>query len=1605
MDVFGLRDGLIDDYAGYVRSFMRLRDQRISEFVEQSIADGRLWPEPSLGLNPTFAPGGSIDELVSEGALHSACAGIFRVNKRADQPLGEPLRLHRHQDDAIRCAAAGRSYVLTTGTGSGKSLGYIIPAVDHVLRTGSGRGISTLIVYPMNALANSQVEELQKFLGGDGAGTPVSYGLYTGQESEKERERMRGEPPDILLTNYVMLELLLTRSRDRPLVKAMAGLRFLVLDELHTYRGRQGADVALLCRRLREAAGASEVLAVGTSATMTSEGTHDERQATVANVAATIFGSPVDPDDVIDEKLRRATPDLDLDDPTVASRLKERVRSGPVDAAGTDERLVADPLSSWIESTFGVTTEDDRLVRRAPRPLRGADGGAQMLADLVDEPVDACEEVIRAQLIAGQGHFDPVYESPLFAFRLHQFISKGDTVYASPEPADDRYLTLDMQRFVPGDRERVLLPLAFCRSCGQEYFVVAREPDPERGGVRLVPREVRDTTAAEGFDPAFLYVSADSPWPDDPLDEGRLPDDWLEVTSRGAISVKRNFRRHLPQRVIVSGDGCLQTAADEGAEHSAGPQGTIAWLMPAPFRLCLRCGVSFAGRSGEFARLATLGTEGRSTATTVLSLSAVQRLRSDESLVAEARKLLSFTDNRQDASLQAGHFNDFVQVALLRGALWRAATDAGRHGLTHDVLPQAVFRALSLPFAAYAVQPDVEFQAKRNTERTMREVLAHRLYVDLRRGWRLTAPNLEQCGLLIIDYESLDDLAAAEPLWASRHAALATAAVATRVRVCRVLLDFCRRDLAIETEFLDRDWLEQLASRARQHVTGTWEFEESASEYARAVVPRAQQTGDFRGHTFLSSRGGFGQYLRRRSTLPHRDERFSLDDTDEMIADLFAVLQRAGLLQQVESTKDGTGAFRVPASTMRWKAGDGTVPYHDVVRMPSAPEEGGEPNRYFVDLYRSVAKRFGQSEESDPQGPATGDADADSTGLVGLEAREHTAQVPYPQRQEREGRFRSAELPVMYCSPTMELGVDIAELNVVNMRNVPPTPANYAQRSGRAGRGGQPALVITYCAAGSPHDQYFFRRPHLMVSGQVHTPRLELANEDLVRSHVQAVWLSASGMSLGSSLADLIDVNDSKLPVKAEISEQLYDSDSQRRAHSRCLGVLEDLVGSLQKSTWWDEHWLVNVLHNVPLEFERACERWRSLYRSAEDQRERQHAIIGDASKSPAEKRQADRLRREAEDQLTLLVADDAGRMQSDFYSYRYFAGEGFLPGYNFPRLPLSAFIPGRRGRFDDPEYVNRPRFLAISEFGPRTIVYHEGSRYRVTRVILPVSERTEDGDPTRRMKRCERCGYMHAIPEPPGPDVCEHCSSELPAAIRGLFRMQNASTRRVDRISSDEEERQRIGFELQTGVRFAERGGRQSSREADLLIDGTRWARLTYGDTATIWRINLGWRRRRVPEQHGFLIDLDSGVWQRNDDDADDRDDPNATPRVRVIPYVEDSRNALLIDPVQPLAVGGMASFATAMKHAVQRRYQLEDTELAAECLPDDSDRRALLLYEAAEGGAGVLRRLIEESGAFAAVVQHSSGVVSLRPPIRAQTGPIRVVASAAKRPATTVS
>ena len=1662
MDVFDLRNRLVSDYRDYTRSFIKIRDPRIGAFVDGILDAEGFWPEPLLQLNPTFSPGGTIDDLVAEGVLHEECSRIFRIGKSDADHRGKPLHLHRHQREAILKVAEGRSCVLTTGTGSGKSLAYIVPIVDHVLRNGSGQGIRAIVVYPMNALANSQAEELGKFLdkGYPEGRSPVRFARYTGQERGADREAIRDDPPDILLTNYMMLELMLTRSEDRELVRAAQGLKFLVFDELHTYRGRQGADVAMLIRRCRHALGNSVAfgdgaVCIGTSATMASGGSSEEQRREVAKVSQALFGVDFTPEQVIGETLERATPEIDPADPSTRNAIRAAIVSDE-EPPSDYESFRAHPLASWIESTFGVREEADtgKLLRQTPRRLggdvealghdHGEPGGARQpsaaleLAALVgaapqrsasesgagasssltdagiaDGGPQRCAQVLRRWLLKGSGLRR--YESSrfsLFAFRLHQFLTRGDTVWASLEPEAHRHLEIAKKAAKPGEPDKPLFPLVFCRYCGTAYYRVrvAAPAADAHGQATLLPREDRREADDDGSHDAYLYLSEEAPWPRaaGPALLGRLPEALKETTVQGVERIRPNARKDVPEPVFVDPAGRI---VPEG-------EGAPAALIHGNFLFCLEpsCGVAYTrGQRSERFKLATLGVDNRSTATTILAMRSLIELQHDRGLAPEARKLLSFTDNRQDASLQAGHFNDFVQVALLRSALYRACEgrlpaqspgdsatrDRGRPdqrrgqagsngfvpgepareaGLRHGELSRHVFDAMHPRFEDYAADPEVRGPARQNTRDALRRVIEYFLYRDLERGWRVTAPNLEDCGLLRFEYEGLggeDGLFGETELWESGFsvqegrgsrrfievpAALRQAPAEAREEIVRTLLDVLRRALAVKVDVLDprkqHDLVEQTKPRL---LEGTVWYLDDERELTGSVVawPRPRRKGE-RGGFFVSSYGAYGQYVKRtlesysgpeQSREQSRAQSLGRADTGEVIRFLFLALKRYGIVEQVRtgSGRDGEDpGYQLNADALRWLPGDGEDRPPDRTRLL---EEGGLPaevNRYFVECYR----RFVDLRHV-------------------LEAREHTAQVMPEDRLEREERFREGDLPLLFCSPTMELGVDIAQLNLVNLRNVPPTPANYAQRSGRAGRSGQPALVFTYCAGRSPHDQYFYREPARMVAGTVAPPRIDLRNRDLVRSHVHAIWMEGARPDLGRTLTTVLDLESGNgrrpLPVKGALRDELRSPVHRGAARARADAVIAEIRPELEGTAWFHDRWVDEVLDRIERSFDSACDRWRGLYRAAVHQRELHHAVIGDHSRPEAERNHSRRLRAQAESQIRLLTEAE-GVYEGDFYSYRYFATEGFLPGYNFPRLPISAYVPGRRRRKGRDEFISRPRFLAISEFGPRALIYHEGARYRVYKVNLDfASDAVEDTHrlATDTMKRCPGCGYAHfQAGETNLAEVCDRCGAALdtPSRIDGLVRLQNVSLSLAQRITCDEEERQRFGYHLVTAYRFPEVNGRLDRKDAEVYCDNVRALTLSYGDATDLYRVNLGWTHQDGNQPCGFNLDLERGYWSRNQADTEDRDDAAAEGRIaRIVPFVRDTRNALVMRFEPPRAAPEMASLQAAFKQAIQQHFQLEPRELSCEAMPSPHERREVLFYEASEGGAGVLRQLAE--------------------------------------------
>ena len=706
---------------------------------------------------------------------------------------------------------------------------------------------------------------------------------------------------------------------------------------------------------------------------------------------------------------------------------------------------------------------------------------------------------------------------------------------------------------------------------------------------------------------------------------------------------------------------------------------------------------------------------------------------------------------------------------------------------------------------------------------------------------------------------------------------------------------------------------------------------------------------------YLSSRSKFGKYLRKPSTWggtqnPHYPGKYKQDDFDRLMGSLLTVLN--GIIEPLEANKKT--AYVLNAAALKW----------------TTVEEGAEDarskksdNRFFTELYLNVASMLQDNNRL----------------LHQLEAREHTAQVESEEREKREENFRCAKLPVMFCSPTMELGVDISELNTVYMRNVPPTPANYAQRSGRAGRSGQPALVVTYCAARSPHDQYFFANPLRMVSGSVSPPTLDLANEDLIKSHLHAIWLAETGQRLESSINGILSLEKSGLPILDSLEGSMNLLSIRERVSSRAITILSMLQNELtpDMAPWFKGDWLDRVIKTAYRSFDQAFDRWRSLYLATVKQLNASHTIQMNAAATERERKEAKLRYNEARTQQELLLKSGS-TMTSDFYTYRYLASQGFLPGYNFPRLPLMAFIPARREKIGRDAFLSRSRFLALSEFGPLSLIYHEGSQYRVRKVIVGIREQDAGGNglPVRSARICPLCGYGHFGTQLDD-ERCNSCNARVDGGIYlpNLFRIENVSTRREMRINSDEEERMRQGYETQTTIQYAQENGSLQVTKTVFSEGNKDILKLHYGPAATVWRINLGWRRRKNKSIYGFNINPNTGVWGSDmqapddvDDDATNQEKAEAVQRI--IPFVEDRRNVLIIYPEEQMDEIAITTLQYVLKRGIEGMFQLEESELMAEPLPSREIRNAILFYESAEGGAGVLTRLANDFSALRRVI-----------------------------------
>jgi hypothetical protein len=412
----------------------------------------------------------------------------------------------------------------------------------------------------------------------------------------------------------------------------------------------------------------------------------------------------------------------------------------------------------------------------------------------------------------------------------------------------------------------------------------------------------------------------------------------------------------------------------------------------------------------------------------------------------------------------------------------------------------------------------------------------------------------------------------------------------------------------------------------------------------------------------------------------------------------------------------------------------------------------------------------------------------------------------------------------------------------------------------------------------------------------------------------------------------------------------------------------------LKKPTWFYANWIRLQLDNFLTSFDDCLTRWRKLYRAAIIQFREANEIIENKiyAENHDKVKTAKKTRRQAERQMDLLLNDlnEAGvntgknNDQSEFYPYRYFASEGFLPGYNFTRLPIRAFLEN-----DDSggEYVSRPRFIALGEFGPRNVIYHDGSKYRIDKIIL-----TEAEAKMEKAKISPYTGYI-MMKEQYNYNVDPFVNIEFNEGMDDLthsnfVEMPEARAYELQRITCQEEERTRKGYDIKTF--FSVDTGMEDVTEATVSLSGQNMLHIHSMPATRLVHVNFKWR---AGKDSGFALNLKNGHWQNKNQETTQS---NTDDVKKVKLFTTTVANSLYIQPVKSLALDGGAdgviTLMYALKRAIENVFQVEGNEIGATIMGSEENPN-ILLYEASEGSLGILAQIVEKPEFYNAVMNEA--------------------------------
>lgn len=1116
------------------------KEARLAAFIRDSFNRPRaLFAGPYLELTVPYQTAVSLQQLADTGVITPQLLEMPCFQEGRPLPVNAPL--YSHQAKAMqKLCAEQRNIVVSSGTGSGKTECFLIPILNDLLMDPSP-GVRAILIYPLNALVNDQLDRLRVLL----RDTPITFGRYT-SELEDKAERARAQMhkewremdparqklfsqyplpneiigrdqiqneemlPQILITNYAMLEYLLLRPQDSPLFR-QGQWRFIVLDEAHTYAGAQGIEVGLLMRRLKHRLGKKpgEVRCIATSATLT-----DDDAADAGQFAEALFGEKFEPDDIIfGEPDHAYIPPAPPRQPPVETYVHPRF-DALLHNVRQEKWESTDEIALLMQEIGLITADELSLADTYDPPrflwetLRGNEDLTWLRQHMVEkgQPVEVssiAQELFDGRLPTRQQQ-DALYhlielaamarpavdEPSLLPARYHLFVRPPQGIWACLNPiCPDKAAGEQWSKLFAAPRETCdacqspVYPLVVCRSCGQVYI---RLLHPQKNDRRYLAE------MAPELEPAKRYATWRPIYENRALAEDEEEDEEKTLVEQAGESVfkQTEFKLCLQCQEKVKANG--RCGCERPSPHTAtlyllqtGKKGSKDKSKDEYVDHLHECGRCHS-RALKNTEIATDITLNALTPLAVLTEDLYRALpeSNDPALQqrpGNGRKLLSFYDSRQGAARFAAFVQDVVNQQAYRRIVRESVVATATRTFWPDL--QAVSRAgleLTLRYRVAHNDPEMsrenlplraqnlnQSQQKRLNQHIQKQVFAE-ITTQLR-----SRQSLEALGLISVEYFEPDKL----PDFDSLAQELKLTAVETRALVEYLLDDLRRAKVVALPDGVQRDdpifGRNKFSPRLVRH---------DASQYEIAWI----------GQTPRHRRRQLMQKVLRYKGLA--------DDDTAVIQSLNKILNWLTDQSSVLDTSRPADGYQIRHDRLFFRA---DAQWYRCDQCQRLNYRGNA-------LPCSHPHCQGTLQQVDINDLAGGSFYHDNLcqTTIPMRVEEHTAQLDPDKGRDYQNRFKNGEINMLSCSTTFEMGIDLGDLQAVVMSNIPPTVANYKQRAGRAGRRTSGTAFILAWASDRPHDQAYFKAPTEIINGRVRVPYLNVQNPIIIRRHVNAILLS-----------------------------------------------------------------------------------------------------------------------------------------------------------------------------------------------------------------------------------------------------------------------------------------------------------------------------------------------------------------------------------------------------------------------------------------------------------------------------------------------------------------